>query len=87
MLSELEISQSHFIKALKFGTHLWQPGGGYDRNLFKAETVHKEVDYIHANPVRRGLCECPEDWRYSSVAFWAGQVDVPLVMDDSIPPR
>ena len=72
---------------LRFGDHFWQPGGGYDRNLWKAATVHREIDYIHANPVRRGLCQSPEDCRYSSAGFWAGQEDVPLLMSDSLPPR
>ena len=67
--------------------HFWQEGGGYDQNLWKVATIHKEIDYIHNNPVRRGLCQAPEDWRYSSAAFWAGRKHVPLVMDDSLPPR
>ena len=71
----------------KQSERLWQPGGGYDRNLWKAQTVHKEIDYIHLNPVRRGLCEAPEDWRFSSASFWAGKQDVPIVLDRTLPPR
>ena len=37
----------------------WQRGGGYDRNLLTPETVHSTMDYIHANPVRRGLVPGP----------------------------
>lgn len=66
---------------------LWQPGGGYDRNLTSPQVVHKEIEYIHNNPVRKALCERPEQWTYSSAAFWAGVKDVPLVMDKSLPPR
>lgn len=70
------------------GRHFWQAGGGYDRNLTKVETVHKELEYIHANPVRRALCASADDWRYSSAAFYAGQANVPLRMDvESLPPR
>ena len=32
----------------------WQPGGGFDHNIFKEKTVQAVVDYIHENPVRRG---------------------------------
>ncbi|HAU36765.1 MAG TPA: hypothetical protein DCX07_03495 [Phycisphaerales bacterium] len=67
--------------------HFWQPGGGYDRNLWKVATIHKEVDYLHNNPVRRELCQMPGQWQYSSAAFYEGQNDVPLSMDDSLPPR
>jgi putative transposase len=44
----------------------WQEGGGYDRNLVKEKTLGKVIDYIHHNPVRRGLCESPGNWKWSS---------------------
>ena len=69
------------------GKHFWQPGGGYDRNLWKARTIHKELGDMHENPVRRGLCEQAEDWRYSSAGYYAGEEDVPLVMSPTLPPR
>ncbi|QDT14879.1 REP-associated tyrosine transposase [Alienimonas californiensis] len=46
----------------------WQSGGGHDRNLFTPEAVRAQVDYLHLNPVRRGLCERPGDWPWSSAA-------------------
>lgn len=42
------------------------------------------VDYIHANPVRRGLVEQSTDWQWSSARFWEGRSDVPLRMDDPL---
>ena len=44
----------------------WQRGGGYDENLYKSDKIWGKIDYVHANPVRRGLCERPEDWAWSS---------------------
>ena len=64
----------------------WLPGGGYDRNITAPEAVHAEIAYIHANPVRKGLCVKPEDWRFSGAAFWLGRHDVPLEMDRTVPP-
>ncbi|MEN6492894.1 MAG: hypothetical protein ABFD16_01265 [Thermoguttaceae bacterium] len=65
----------------------WQRGGGYDRNLFEPDAIHAEVEYIHANPVRRGLVARAEDWPWSSAAWYAGVRDVRLVPDtDSLPP-
>jgi len=46
----------------------WQRGGGYDRNITEPTTLWHEIDYIHANPVRRDLCQRPEDWHWSSAA-------------------
>ncbi len=44
----------------------WQRGGGFDGNLTEPATVRQTIEYIHANPVRRGLCKRPVDWRWSS---------------------
>jgi len=60
----------------------WQPGGGFDHNVFKERTVREIIDYIHENPVRRGLVNHPCDWKWSSAAFWEGHKNVPLEMDD-----
>ena len=59
----------------------WQQGGGYDRNMFERETIGASVDYLHNNPVRRGLVVQPTDWPWSSARFYAGWTDVPLRMD------
>jgi len=44
----------------------WQAGGGYDRNLYSPRALRASIAYIHANPVRRGLCESELDWEWSS---------------------
>lgn len=44
----------------------WQPGSGYDRNLFSPQAIAASIDYIHRNPVRRGLCERAIDYDWSS---------------------
>ena len=63
----------------------WQPGGGYDRNAVELTTVHQMIDYIHANPVRRGLVRRPEEWEWSSARWYAGIRPVPIEMDRTIP--
>ena len=69
------------------GPSFWLPGGGFDRNITSAEAVHAEIEYMHGNPVRRGLCTQPTDWQYSSARFWAGLDDVPIRMDRTVPAR
>ena len=64
----------------------WQRGGGYDRNVVEVTTVFREIEYIHCNPVRRGLCERAVDWYWSSAADYAGLGAGPLSIDlDSLP--
>src|SRR6516225_272201 len=64
----------------------WQRGGGYDRNVVEPITAHHQAEYMHRNPVRRGLCARPEDWWWSSAAEYAGLGAGPLRIDrDSLP--
>ncbi|NOS99965.1 MAG: hypothetical protein HOP29_05005 [Phycisphaerales bacterium] len=65
--------------------HFWQPGGGYDRNITKAATAWASVEYLHRNPVRRGLAACETDWKWSSARWYAGLDGVVLPMDDRPP--
>ncbi|NOZ23829.1 MAG: hypothetical protein GXP25_22350, partial [Planctomycetes bacterium] len=37
----------------------WQAGAGYDRNVTSRDALLKMIDYMHNNPVRRGLVEAP----------------------------
>jgi len=37
------------------GQRFWQPDGGYHRNITSIEALRAMIEYIHANPVRRGL--------------------------------
>jgi putative transposase len=59
----------------------WQPGGGYDRNINSLATLCEMIEYIHMNPVRRGLVDRPQDWKWSSAAWYAGIRPVPIEMD------
>jgi putative transposase len=59
----------------------WQRGGGYDRNVIEPDTLVAMIDYIHNNPVRRGLVARPTDWVWSSARYYAGHTRVPICMD------
>ena len=59
----------------------WQRGGGYDRNVIEPATLEMMIEYIHNNPVRRGLVEKATDWIWSSARFYGGDRRVPILMD------
>src|SRR4051794_2753616 len=42
--------------------HFWQPGVGFDRNITEPRTLSAMIDYLHLNPVRRGLVKRARDW-------------------------
>ncbi len=53
------------------------------RLLLTETMLIERVHYLHENPVRAGLVERAEDYRYSSVRCWNGKPleDEPLLMD------
>ncbi len=66
----------------------WQRGGGYDRNLNRAFSVWKAINYIHNNPVEAGLCEKPADYPWSSARTFQDRDAGPLRIDfEKIPAR
>jgi len=65
LLHELTIQERPGKMVFRF----WQEGGGYDRNLSSESAVMSAIDYIHMNPVRRGLVSRARDWNWSS-ALW-----------------
>jgi putative transposase len=58
----------------------WQSGGGYDRNITCGKTLLQMIDYLHNNPVRRGLVERAADWKWSSAAGFEGGT-CPIAID------
>ena len=65
----------------------WQRGGGYDRNLRSVRDIHEKINYVHQNPVTRGLVSKPSDYKWSSAKAWETGIDFPLSLDrDSVPP-
>jgi len=48
----------------------WQEGPGFDRNLFSPEAISSSLEYIHDNPVKRGLCRRAVDWKWSSARYY-----------------
>jgi putative transposase len=79
------------IKSLKQGVsrrligdapHFWQKRY-YDYNVRNREKFLEKLRYIHRNPVRKGLCERPEDWEWSSFRHYAtGQEGIVEIESD-----
>lgn len=65
--------------------HFWQRGGGYDRNVNEPATLLKMIDYIHMNPVRRGLVEQAADWKWSSADWFVAGREGPIAVDPISP--
>jgi putative transposase len=66
LLERLTVHQRPGVKTFRY----WQQGAGYDRNFTKPSTVLAAIDYLHHNPVRRGLVNRAVDWKWSSARYY-----------------
>ncbi|MFZ0969600.1 MAG: transposase, partial [Candidatus Acidiferrales bacterium] len=65
--------------SLSFGSeesdpHFWQHRL-YDFNVWSDKKKIEKLEYMHQNPVKRGLVRDPKDWPWSSFGFYAGRDD------------
>jgi putative transposase len=64
--------------------HFWQRRF-YDFNVWTRNKRVEKLKYIHRNPVRRGLVETPDQWRWSSYRAYAfGEKGAVVVNDWSV---
>lgn len=56
--------------------HSWQRRF-YDLNVWSWKKRNEKMNYMHFNPVKRGLAKHPKDWQWSSYLFYAsGRADL-----------
>ncbi|MGC2832173.1 MAG: transposase [Candidatus Acidiferrum sp.] len=53
----------------------------YDFNVYSKGKKREKLNYMHANPLIRGLVKHPRDWAWSSWRFYYGGAPVLLAMD------
>ncbi len=61
----------------------WQPRF-YDFNVYTTGKKREKLEYMHRNPVTRGLVDHPKDWPWSSWSFYA-KGELGLVGIDVVP--
>ncbi len=64
----------------KGSSSLWK-SGFHPKAIMNHKMFEQKLNYIHHNPVRKGLVQRPEDWWYSSAGFFEGHKDMSLQID------
>ena len=62
------------------GEPFWMPRY-YDFNIYSVEKISEKLDYMHFNPVKRGLVYEAIDWRWSSARFYMGLDTNPVTVE------
>ena len=60
---------------------IWQEGV-HPQSIPTDEIMLQKLEYLHNNPVKRGLVASPEHWRYSSAHEWLKGAEPVLRCDD-----
>jgi len=72
VMEAIKVGSTHRVNAGRRESGLlWQPQF-FDRALRTVKEYNEKVEYIHLNPVRRGLVKDARDWKWSSVHEYAG---------------
>ena len=59
---------------------VWQEGS-HPQAMVSDEMMLQKLEYLHNNPVKRGLVAAPEHWRYSSAHGWCAGATTMLPCD------
>ena len=59
---------------------VWQEGS-HPQAIMSDEMMLQKLQYLHNNPVKRGLVASPEHWRYSSAHEWLPGAAITLRTD------
>jgi putative transposase len=74
VMESIKVGSTHRINSGRGESGLlWQPRF-FDRAVRTGQECYEKVEYIHLNPVRAGLVGRAEDWPWSSVRDYAGNL-------------
>jgi putative transposase len=59
---------------------VWQDGF-HPESIYSEMFLQQKIDYIHLNPVRRGLVSKPENWLYSSARNYISSDETIITVD------
>jgi len=73
--SSIQLKKLYIEKLTSYGAKIdlqdpmWQPKY-YDFNIFFESKAIEKLTYMHMNPVKSGLIDRPENWKFSSARFY-----------------
>ena len=68
------------IYKTKSNYQVWQEGYK-PKEILSDKMLRQKVDYIHYNPVKKGLVSEPMDWKYSSAGFYEKGIEGVIKVD------
>lgn len=66
---------AHFEVNGKDRKHQFWERNSLSIDLYSEAVFMQKLGYVHSNPVKAGLCEVPENYKYSSARFYETGID------------
>jgi putative transposase len=67
ILRQLELNKKEYKTNSDY--QVWQEGF-MPKEIMSDEMLNQKIEYIHYNPVKKGLVNDPADWKYSSACIY-----------------
>ena len=74
LLKQDKKSNNYEVNSADRKHHFWKRNS-LGIELFTGKAFQQKLEYIHYNPVRAEICNNPEEYKYSSAAFYERNVD------------
>jgi putative transposase len=81
LMNSLKVASVQRINRLRGTTGQFWQARYFDRAIRTVKEYHETIEYVHLNPVRKGMVRRPEDWPWSSIHSYGGPGPVPLEID------
>jgi len=65
----------HFLVAAKDREYQFWERNPLSVDIWSEKVLKQKLKYLHENPVRAGLCQFPEEYKYSSALFYKTGID------------
>ena len=59
-----------YAEKINYRESVWQ-AKYYSFNIYSKSKAIEKLTYMHNNPVKSGLVNCPEEWKFSSARFYS----------------
>jgi putative transposase len=69
----IKLFKDSAFKHKRNSEHQFWTHENHAEHIFSNKFMEQKLDYIHNNPVRAGIVDKPEDYRYSSARDYAGE--------------
>ena len=85
----LEEKKNHILKIFQSNKKSYKTRSNYQvwqegykpKEILSDKILRQKFDYIHYNPVKKGLVSEPADWKYSSAGFYEKGVEGVVKLD------